>query len=161
MNIENDEDNLAQLERQWDYEAGNEFGTLKTGLTYVESTKTAVKRNGTNLSSSQTLPNGLTFTEMTVAEKLALMNPSMPIEPYAQDAGAGFPTNWASFSRSTIENFFMPNRANRGSSKDDPIVESSNKGNDLQRWRAGVGYLDTVIGYARPTACPAYFHPCG
>ncbi len=112
INNENDKDDALKLSLDWDYNLGNWSGVLKTGLNYVESTKTMRKRNGTTIGKTQTLANGSTFNAMTAADILANMQHTMPIEPYAKGAGAGFPKQWSSFSRSWIESFLQPDRAN-------------------------------------------------
>lgn len=118
LNNEEDEDNSVKLSLEWDYQLGDWAGVLKPGLHYVESTKTLQKRNGTTLGKTQTLANGLTFNAMTAPELLANMQSFMPIQPYAKDAGEGFPRDWSTFSRAWIEGFLDPKRANTASPLD-------------------------------------------
>ncbi len=113
QNNEKDEDVLASLQVRWDYDLGDWYGNLKFGVSQATSTKTSSSKNGTSAAKSQTLSNGKSFNEMSLSERVALMDSSMPIRPFAQKAGDGFPTTWSSFSRNTIESFFMPYEALR------------------------------------------------
>lgn len=158
LNNESDKDDAAKIVLEWDYNLGDWTGLLKTGVNYVESTKTLQKRNGTTIGKTQTLSNGLTFNTMTSAAILANMQTSMPITPYAKGAGDGFPKSWATFSRSWIENFLMPDAANAAAPIDynnkfvaeedvtSYYVQTELKGNVLERdlkVNLGVRYSET------------------
>ncbi|TPV58536.1 TonB-dependent receptor [Aestuariibacter sp. GS-14] len=111
QNNEKDEDVLASLQVQWNFDAGDWYGNVKFGVSQATSTKTSTSKNGTSAAKSQILSNGKSFNDMSLSELVGLMDNSMPISPFAQKAGEGFPTTWSSYSRNTIESFFMPYQA--------------------------------------------------
>lgn len=112
INNEDDEDKLAKFGVTWDYNLGDWEGKLKSGLSYVESSKSLQKRNGTNAGKTQDLGGGLTFNTMTSAQIASHMQRFMPIKPFAKGAGVGFPKTWSTFSRKEMESFFKPDLAN-------------------------------------------------
>ncbi|WP_308366304.1 MULTISPECIES: TonB-dependent receptor [unclassified Microbulbifer] len=110
---EEDDDDMAKFEIAWDYDVRGWLGTLKSGVSYAESSKYSSRTNGSAVFDDQLLPNGLTWNTMTTEQRLAVMDSELSIDPFAKGSGENFPKGWANWTRDTIENFFQPERATR------------------------------------------------
>ncbi|MEO7494424.1 MAG: TonB-dependent receptor [Massilia sp.] len=97
---ETDKGKQARVAADWDYNLpGDWTGHLKTGLTYVETTKGVDKRNGTADATTR-------LNAIGTAGLRSAMSPNLPVDNL--DIGGGWPHSWASFSRDYTYATFDP-----------------------------------------------------
>jgi TonB-dependent receptor len=104
---ETDKGKQARVVADWDYDLPGEWtGHLKTGLTYVSTTKGVNKRNGTALATAK-------LNSIGPAGLRNAMTSQLPIDNL--DFGAGWPHSWATWNSSYFYSQFDPNTYNPAS----------------------------------------------
>lgn len=92
-NREVDRERTAKLVADWDYSLGSWTGHLKSGLSYVDTTKQKTKRNGTAKVQAKLAAVG-------AANLRAAMLHSVPLDNLV--IGDNYPNAWATFSRDYV-----------------------------------------------------------
>jgi TonB-dependent receptor len=97
---ETDKGKQARVLADWDYDLPGEWtGHLKTGLTYVSTSKGINKRNGTALATAK-------LNSIGTAGLRNAMTSQLPIDNL--DFGAGWPHSWATWNSSYFYSQFDP-----------------------------------------------------
>jgi len=111
----------------WDYDLwGGWTGKLKAGVSYVSSGKEVGRYNGTALGQTMRLPIGGSVNSLGNSITSYMVQGS-PLQHFAPDAPATFPTSFAHFDRGFIEDVLQPGRAKLGTP---PDLASSFKTNE-------------------------------
>ena len=113
-----DNDDMVKLELDWDYGVSGWEGTLTSGVSYVESSKYGTRHVGTDAWNNKVLRDGLSWNEMTIAQRASFMDSEITISPYAEGAGPDFPKSWSNYTRNTIVNVFNPEVETRATPND-------------------------------------------
>lgn len=120
--VETDKQRIAKLSAAYEYEIGSMRGTLKGGLSLVDSTKIVDQRNVPNLINGLTLPNGKLFTAATLNERAEYMRTFLVNNELSNVAasGDGFPREFLVFDTNTLKNTFNALELNRNAPQNLP-----------------------------------------
>jgi iron complex outermembrane receptor protein len=147
---ETDKGRQVRAAADWDYDLpGGWTGHLKTGFSFVETTKGIDKRNGTSLATAKLNQLGNTGLRAGMTSQLPIGN---------LDMGGGWPSSWGTFDRDFTYSTFNPLQYNPNSAftpaqsftaqekVSTAFVQSDFKGEVLGRelrFNAGVRYSET------------------
>ncbi|WP_294392606.1 TonB-dependent receptor [uncultured Sphingomonas sp.] len=154
--FETDKQRTARAVLDWTpVDDGKQMFALKLGGSYVSTEKEISRRDASALGASRTLPGGGTFRTLDV---FSYMDPHVQFGRLRNGGNAGFPSQFATFSRDFVLNTLDANGANRaapvllnGSFKAEEVVKTGFFevnfklplfGSEL-RGNAGVRYSDT------------------
>ncbi|MGK6355762.1 TonB-dependent receptor [Sphingomonas sp. DT-207] len=113
INDEFDKQKTARAVLDWTpLETGDELLSMKLGGSYVSTTKRVQRQDGSSIANTRPLPQGGTFATNPTGV-FANMDPFVQFGGLANGGNAGYPSQFATFSRTFVMDVLDANAANR------------------------------------------------
>jgi TonB-dependent receptor len=113
INDELDKEKTARVVLDWTpIDSGDQLLSLKLGGSYVSTTKRVQRQDGSSIASTRPLPQGGTFATNPTGV-FANMDPFVQFGALPNGGNAGYPSQFATFSRDFVMNVLDANGANR------------------------------------------------
>ena len=113
INDELDKEKTARAVLDWTpIDSGDQLLSLKLGGSYVSTTKRVQRQDGSSIANTRPIPQGGTFATNPTGV-FANMDPFVQFGELANGGNAGYPSQFATFSRDFVMNVLDANGANR------------------------------------------------